>query len=268
MMIRLCLLYNIGFLLVWNVNAFIPSVGKAYQLRHPSKNWGIFSIDNNDADVFFDGGDIGMTSDIDAIRDVDDEVIPTPTPVVPEVKKKTPKRKTKAAASTSAVPAETMTSEVQSPSTTPIQSAPAPTTTALPSKIYYRAKENNIPYAVSSISIGNAVVTLKDLKKILLEANEWSDASTVIFYKNTATTTASSNSNNAFPPPDDGERLAYTTELHDCLLDNTYDNPLYVGILTTSNVAAATAPTTQAQNYLISQPEREEGTCNVFTLFL
>ena len=80
-------------------------------------------------------------------------------------------------------------------------------------KIYYRAQEDNETYAVSSISIDNAVVNLNDLTNVLMAGNKWPESSRVKFYIGV-------------------NRLALTTSLSDCLLDNTFDKPLTVIVLT------------------------------------
>jgi hypothetical protein len=82
-------------------------------------------------------------------------------------------------------------------------------------------------YAVSSIAAGRAE-TLKEFKKILVDANEWSESSKVIFYKNGSS---------------EGERLAFTTQLSDVLAENTRENPLFVSILNASD-----SPVTQQQH--------------------
>jgi cobalamin biosynthesis Co2+ chelatase CbiK len=89
----------------------------------------------------------------------------------------------------------------------------------VPSEVYYCAKEDNTMYEVSSIQIGKNVVTLKELKKKLVNANEWSKTSKVIFFKNGSRS----------------EGLAYTTKLQECLKDNNFENPLYVEVHTTMN---------------------------------
>jgi hypothetical protein len=96
----------------------------------------------------------------------------------------------------------------------------------LPSRyIYYCAKLDDALYAVSSIQIYNDMVTLKDLKRKLLDFNEWPESSTVTFYMSGSYETSENN-----------KRLAYTTSLKECLIGNSNENPLYVDIRTTGVV--------------------------------
>ena len=154
-------------------------------------------------------------------------------------KKKAAKRKPKAAvaataAATTGISDKSVADAVMTTTTTapavpvaPVAiSAPAPATA--PSKIYYRAKEDNEVYAVSSIAIDDSVVTLKDLKKLLVDANEWPDSSRVLFYRGE-------------------ERLAFTTALSDCVLENTLEQPLSVTVMTTTAAAISEVPAVQQQ---------------------
>ena len=204
-------------LLVRQVDAFRPidCVGRSVSIcRDQSRqvrNWGIsFALDDADASL---EGDMGSLMD-------DDTEVAAPVP-----KKKAPKRKPKASAAVpaaaaaivneSAIDAVTSTTSIATPVTAP---AANPTPATVPSKIYYRAKEDTEIYAVSSISIDTSVVTLKDLKKLLVDANEWPESSRVIFYSG-------------------DERLAFTTTLSECLLDNTAEKPLSVTVLTSAAIS-------------------------------
>jgi hypothetical protein len=228
-------------MLLRQANAFRPfdCVGRSAPIRDPTRyapvrNWGIlFALD--DADGSFEG-------DVDSFVDGDAEVVAPPAP-----KKKAPKRKPKASvAAAAAAPTSTTTNIVNDASTVTdtlmtaaaiameIAPAPAPAPelpaqpATLPSKIYYRAKEDNEIYAISSISIDSTVRTLKDLKKLLVDANEWPESSRVIFYSG-------------------DERLAFTTTLMDCLLDNSLNKPLSVTVLTTATVNESPAATPQIE---------------------
>lgn len=208
-MMRLDFLLCIG-LLVRQTDSFRPidGVGRSLSIQsRPVRNWGIiFAMD--DADTSLEG-DFGSM--------MNDETDESATPITLEPKKKAPKRKPKA----SAAPA-TAEFKADESAAAPAPATPAPAPATVQSKIYYRAKEDNEIYAVSSISIGNAATTLKDLKKLLVDANEWPDSSRVIFYNG-------------------DERLAFTTGLSECLLDNSSEKPLSVTVLTATGVSEVAA---------------------------
>ena len=140
-----------------------------------------------------------------------DAAAPVP---VPRKKKKKPTQQSSAslAASTAAT-----VYTVSTAGTTATTTTPAPVTA--PRKIYFRANEDNNSYAISYVSIdNNTVLTLQHLKNLLVEANAWPKSSRVIFSSGDA-------------------RLAFTTLLNDCLLDNTFANPLLVTVQTMAIVA-------------------------------
>jgi hypothetical protein len=131
-------------------------------------------------------------------EDMEPEIVPVR---VAEKKKAAPKRKSRAAA-----PVHDVADE-----------APAPVKVA--AKMFYRAKEDDELYAVSSFAVGDAA-TLKDLKKMLTEANEWSESSKIVFYKSGE------------------ERLALTTLVSEILPENSSDSPLFVSVVNKVESAA------------------------------
>jgi hypothetical protein len=88
-----------------------------------------------------------------------------------------------------------------------------------PSEIYFSAKEDGIMCSMASIPLHDDTVTLKDLKRKLVEGNEWPASTKVQFYKDESKSKA----------------LAYTTELHECLTDNSLEHPLFVDVNTKIN---------------------------------
>lgn len=210
-------------LLVRQTDAFRPidCIGRSLSIRDPTRqvrNWGIiFALD--DADMSLEGDFSSFMDD-----NAEEAISPVPMPAAPEPKKKAPKRKPKASVAAPAPMAAIAVESAPETATAPVVPAPveapiAPPAT-VPSKIYYRAKEDNEIYAVSSISIDSNVTTLKDLKKLLVDANEWPESSRVIFYSG-------------------DERLAFTTALSECLLDNTSEKPLSVTVITGAAISEA-----------------------------
>ena len=128
-------------------------------------------------------------------EDEEDSMEPEIAPMrVAQKKKSPPKRKSRAAA--------------------PVMDAsdePEPTP-KVATKLFYRAKEDDELYAVSSIAVGSAA-TLKDFKKMLVEANEWSESSKIVFYTSGE------------------ERLALTTSMSEVLPENSSNNPLFVSVM-------------------------------------
>jgi hypothetical protein len=215
-------------------NAFQPVTGgrRSLSIQRQQQQQQPYGLPSWVGSALNDDANASFHEDIGTGRFTDDEA----NVVVPvEPKKKAPKRKAKAAAAAAVAPPVDVTESVAAPTTTTqipvtaaVPPAPAPAPATVPSKIYYRAKEDDELYAVSSISVDNqSVVTLKDLKKVLVEANEWYESSRVIFYRGE-------------------ERLAFTTELQDCIMNNSADNPLFVAVLQAS-AAAAEAPIVQPQ---------------------
>ena len=240
MMMRLEFVLFVG-LLVRQTDSFrlIDGVGRSslsIQSRQ-LRNWGIiFALD--DADVSLEGEFGSM------MNDETGESATSLTPLTPQPKKKAPKRKPKASAP---VTAEFNADESAS-APAPLTPAPAPAPPApamVPSKIYYRAKEDNEIYAVSSISIDSAVTTLKDLKKLLVDANEWPESSRVIFYNG-------------------DERLAFTTGLSECLLDNSSEKPLSVTVLTATGVSEVAATVTNDVPIVQEQQRENFGKLQLF----
>jgi hypothetical protein len=84
-----------------------------------------------------------------------------------------------------------------------------------PSEIYFSANEDGIMCSMASID----TVTFKDLKRKLLDGHEWPASTKVQFYKDESKSKA----------------LAYTTELHECLTDNSLEHPLFVDVITKIN---------------------------------
>lgn len=223
-MMRLDFLFYI-VLLVRQTDAFRPidCVGRSLSISDPTRqirNWGIiFALD--DADMSLEGDFSSFMDD-----NTEEAISPVPMPTTPEPKKKAPKRKPKASVAAPAPMTAIAVESAPEPETATTPAVPAPVEAPIappatvPSKIYYRAKEDNEIYAVSSISIDPTVTTLKDLKKLLVDANEWPESSRVIFYSG-------------------DERLAFTTALSECLLDNTSEKPLSVTVLTGAAISEA-----------------------------
>lgn len=136
---------------------------------------------------------------------------------VAEKKKAAPKRKSRAA----------------TPALDASDEAPAPTKTA--AKMFYRAKEDDELYAISSISVGDAT-TLKDFKKLLVEANEWSESSKIVFYKS------------------GDERLALTALVSELMEENSSDNPLFVSVVNKVESAASAAVPTGTYSHTLLNP--------------
>ena len=174
---------------------------------YPSEDNGTNVMEVDDTVVSLEGDGINRFIDGDAAS------VPVPK------KKKKPTQQS--SASLAASTASALTAGIVATTTATIppsvpEAAPAPATA--PRKIYFRANEDNNSYAISYVSIDNNVVTLKHLKNLLVEANEWPETSRVVFSSG-------------------DERLAFTTLLSDCLLDNASENPLLVNVQTMTAIS-------------------------------
>jgi hypothetical protein len=185
-----CLIY-----LVWSAYAFTPA-----SVRRGSLDSRQFSPIYSNVEESYSAASFDMEEEEE---DMEPEIAPVR---VAEKKKAAPKRKSRAAA----------------PAHDASEATPAPTKVA--SKMFYRAKEDDELYAVSSIAVGDAT-TLKDFKKMLVEANEWSESSKIVFYKS------------------GDERLALTTLVSEVLSENSSDNPLFVAVMNKVESAAPAAVT-------------------------
>lgn len=85
-------------------------------------------------------------------------------------------------------------------------------------ELHYKAIVDNKGWKVSSIEV-DRLEKLKELKRVLIDENEWGDAAQVSFYENSSVNNSTSG------------QLALTTKMSAVLTGNSEQNPLYVIVL-------------------------------------